>query len=185
MDEKVLIEGIFKKYTKAFLIVSIITSVFGLLYVALSILSEMYYFLIATVVFELLALAFFIIYKYIAPNQQSFELTITESRVIGKLKNNRVDLPINQISSIGTLAFNGISISTSSGKIEFPYLINREEVYNCLSELIRKQNQANNVVTTQASSTVSEQLIELKNLLDSGIITEEEFDTKKKQLLGL
>ncbi len=185
MDEKVLIEGIFKKYTKVFLVISIIVASLGLLYVALSILSEMYWFLIGTVVFELMALVFFIIYKYIAPHQQAFELTITESRVIGKLKNNRVDLPINQISAIGTLAFNGISINTSSGKIEFPYLINREEVYNCLSELIRRQNQPSNVISTQAVGTASEQLIELKKLLDSGIITEEEFDAKKKQLLGL
>jgi predicted Zn-dependent peptidase len=31
----------------------------------------------------------------------------------------------------------------------------------------------------------NEELIELKALLDSGVITQEEFDAKKKQLLGL
>ncbi|MFT8329615.1 MAG: SHOCT domain-containing protein [Oenococcus oeni] len=29
------------------------------------------------------------------------------------------------------------------------------------------------------------QLVELKKLLDSGVITQEDFDTKKKQILGL
>jgi len=35
------------------------------------------------------------------------------------------------------------------------------------------------------STSVSNELREYKSLLDSGIITQEEFDTKKKQLLGL
>jgi hypothetical protein len=35
------------------------------------------------------------------------------------------------------------------------------------------------------SKKSSEQLIKLQSLLDSGIITQEEYDAKKKQLLGL
>lgn len=44
-------------------------------------------------------------------------------------------------------------------------------------------NENSNVATNEISST--QQLIELKELLDLGIITQEEFDQKKKELLGL
>ena len=35
------------------------------------------------------------------------------------------------------------------------------------------------------SNTALQQITQLKELLDSGVITQEEFDAKKKQLLGL
>ena len=185
MEEKVLIEGHFKKYTKPFLVMAIVFCCLGILYAIISIAIELYWFLIATAVFEVLAVLFFVIYKYIAPKNNPFELIITESRVTGKVKKHRVDLPVKQITSIGTLAFNGISIHTASGELGFPYLINQTEVFDCLSELIRKQHEPTNTNTTQRSVGLAEQLAELKKLLDDDIITEEEFDAKKKQLLGL
>lgn len=39
--------------------------------------------------------------------------------------------------------------------------------------------------TTASEATSYSQLTELKNLLDQGIITQEDFDLKKKQILGL
>lgn len=39
--------------------------------------------------------------------------------------------------------------------------------------------------TNQTQLAETEQLKQYKELLDNGIITQEEFDTKKKQLLGL
>ena len=185
MEEKVLIEGNFKKYTKPFLVMAIIFCCLGILYAIISIATEFYWFLIATAVFEIFAVLFFIIYKYIAPKNNPFELIITKSRVTGKVKKHRVDLPVKQITSIGTLAFNGISIHTASGEISFPSLINQTEVFDCLSELIRKQHEPTNTNTTQISVGLAEQLTELKKLLDDDIITQEEFDAKKKQLLGL
>ena len=184
MEENILIEGKFKKATKLFFIFSIILSVLGLLYIVSSVVLEMYWFLIGTAVFELMALAFFLIAKFVMPKAKTFELIITDRRVIGKLRNNRVDLPVSKISSIGTLAFKGISITTDSGKIAFPQLINRDEVYDCLAKLFNTQHELNTNVK-KSSGGITEELTELKNLLDSGIITEEEFDAKKKQLLGL
>lgn len=46
-------------------------------------------------------------------------------------------------------------------------------------------NKENKVVIQQASESSAEQLKSFKDLLDSGVITQEEFDAKKKQLLGL
>jgi predicted Zn-dependent peptidase len=39
--------------------------------------------------------------------------------------------------------------------------------------------------TTTVTPSSADELRKFKELLDSGIITQEEFDTKKKQLLGL
>lgn len=185
MEEKVLIEGHFKKYTTPFLVMAIIFGCLGILYAIISITTELYWFLIATSVFEVFAVLFFVIYKYIAPKNNPYELIITESRVTGKVKKHRVDLPVNQITSIGTLAFNGISVHTASGELGFPYLINQTEVFDCLSELIRKQHEPINANTTQRSVGLAERLAELKKLLDDDIITQEEFNAKKKQILGL
>ena len=41
------------------------------------------------------------------------------------------------------------------------------------------------VEETQVENSTAEQLKKYKELLDMGIITQEEFDAKKKQLLGL
>lgn len=185
MAEQVLVEGKFKKSTKAPFVVSIIEACAGLVYIAISIVTEMYWFLIATAVFELIALTTFLMAKYVMPKRKAFfELVVTESRVTGKLGKKRVDLPVSQISSIGTLAFNGIFINTNSGQIAFQELTNRDEVYDCLAELIKNRQEPHTSVTT-APSGLTDELTELKKLFDAGIITQEEFDAKKKQLLGL
>ena len=41
-----------------------------------------------------------------------------------------------------------------------------------------------NYIMTNCKSS-ADQLRELKNLLDEGVLTQEEFDAKKKQILGL
>lgn len=40
-------------------------------------------------------------------------------------------------------------------------------------------------VPVQSSSSSTDEIMKYKNLLDMGAITQEEFDQKKKQLLGL
>lgn len=48
----------------------------------------------------------------------------------------------------------------------------------------QKENTNQNTTTSSANSDADE-ILKFKQLLDSGIITQEEFDAKKKQLLGL
>ena len=50
--------------------------------------------------------------------------------------------------------------------------------------LIERQNAKNKQVVETKNDTADE-LKKFKELLDSGVITQEEFDAKKKQLLGL
>ena len=72
-----------------------------------------------------------------------FELTVTDGRVIGTtwfgIFRKRVDLPISQISAIGTGTFKRVSVATSSGKIVMYGVINQEEVYSVVSQLLLKR----------------------------------------------
>lgn len=57
-----------------------------------------------------------------------------------------------------------------------------EDLYNLIMEKINDVQALKNNVTTVSSA---DEIAKFKNLLDDGIITQEEFDAKKKQLLGL
>lgn len=143
------------------------------------------YFMIAIApAFALIALFLFLLFRC--------ELIVTDKRVYGKAAfGTRIDLPINKISSIalGVKLFSSIGVATSSGKIKFYLLKNREEVYRAISNAIANvETPIAEIDNKQNSSCVGstvEELKKYKELFDSGVITQEEFDAKKKQLLGL
>lgn len=117
------------------------------------------------------------------------ELIVTDKRVYGKTAwGKRVDLPLDSVSAIGSLQIlKGVSISTASGRINFKLIKNSDAVYQTVSRLLleRQQEKSVTVVADTSKSDNKEQLQKLKGLLDTGVITQEEFDAKKKQLLGL
>ena len=85
--------------------------------------------------------------------------------------------------------FSTITIATSSGITKFALVENYLEIGNVLSQKIneRQENTAtsSNASTPVYQSSAMDELKKLKDLLDAGIISQEEFDAKKKQLLGL
>ena len=87
-----------------------------------------YWFFIGIAIFVILGLIF---------ASMKFELIVTEGKVIGKtLFGKRVDLPISQISVVGTGIFNRVSIATSSGAINFYGVTNQNEVFSVISEFL-------------------------------------------------
>ena len=117
-----------------------------------------------------------------------YELYATETKVIGKtLLGKRVDLPISHISAIGMGLGKRITVTSSSGHVTFFGVLNQEEINDKLTSLIKTKEEKNTESTTiiTQSSSNAEELAKFKKLLDDGIITQEEFDAKKKQLLGL
>lgn len=121
---------------------------------------------------------------------RSYELTITDKRIYGKVAwGKRVDLPVDSVSAIATIrVLKGVSVSTSSGRISFCVIKNADEIYKVMNNLLieRQQEKVNATVAAAApKSDETDQLKKYKDLLDSGVITQEEFDAKKKQLLGL
>ena len=136
--------------------------------------------------FAALALIGGLIYGWL----HSYELTVTDKRIYGKVAwGKRVDLPVDSISAIATVTISkGVSVSTSSGRISFLIIKNADEIYKIMNNLLIKRQQEkadSSVSATAPKNDEADQLKKYKDLLDSGVITQEEFDAKKKQLLGL
>lgn len=116
------------------------------------------------------------------------ELQITENNVKGKtLFGKEVVLPLYMVSAYSTRKFlSVVCVATASGITKFSLIENYKEIGEVLEQQINQRQR--NTETYSKKSTESnsmDDLLKLKSLLDSGIITQEEFDAKKKQLLGL
>lgn len=122
---------------------------------------------------------------------RSYELTVTDKRIFGKVAwGRRVDLPVDSVSATATTSvLKGVSVATSSGRISFLVMKNAKEIYEVINNLLlERQNSnkpANATTVIQQNSDEVDKLKKYKDLLDSGVITQEEFNAKKKQLLGL
>ena len=189
MEEKVLIKGNFEKssFWKKLTILGIIAMIISITIMSFEPSDAAATFLI--IVFWAGILLFIIsssVYSTSRTAELYYELVVTDNRVYGKIFKNRVDLPLDSITSTSYVGFDGISIFTPSGKIIFRWLKNRDAVYNEISKLIRERQETKNAtVITQKSNSNADELKKYKDLLDSGAITQEEFDLKKEQLLGL
>lgn len=131
-----------------------------------------------------------IIGAFVAWCLSSYELTVSNKRIYGKTTfGKRVDLPVDSVSAVATSALNGIAVATSSGKIVFKLIKNRDEIHSTLSNLlIERQNKPAAeapVIKNEIPQSGADELKKYKDLLDGGVISQEEFDAKKKQLLGL
>lgn len=122
---------------------------------------------------------------YVASSKIS--LTVTDKRIYGTaIFGKRIDLPLDMVSAVSTSFFKGIGVSTSSGVIKFWCIKNNLDIHKEISELLLKRQDKNNKLVKETSSSSSaDELKKYKKLLDDGTITQEEFDAKKKQLLGL
>ena len=133
----------------------------------------------------IVALIAFQIYK----GWSKIELTVSDKRVYGCAAfGKRVDLPLDAISAVGTGAFHSIAITTASGAVKFFMMDNCEEIHSTVSKLlVDRQNKpiASLNIKQEVPQSNADELRKYKELLDMGIITQEEFDAKKKQLLGL
>ena len=119
----------------------------------------------------------------------SCEICVTDKRIYGKAAfGKRVDLPLDSVSAVATGFLKSVSISTSSGRITFFLMSRYDEIHRCVSELLLDRQQKPVAATTikqEIPQSNAEELRKYKELLDMGVITQEEFNAKKKQLLGL
>lgn len=115
------------------------------------------------------------------------QIIVTNKRVYGRTAfGKQVDLPLDSISAVGTSLFKGIAVATSSGSIRFLGISNRDDIHEAIScLLVKRQTQSKPETVYQEKQSSADELKKYKDLLDSGVISQEEFDAKKKQLLGL
>ena len=109
-------------------------------------------------------------------------------------------LPFDEISSISIVsgfvdtALSGktVRIATSSGIIKFCCIVNADEfVSNALEKIEERRKKVQEINATvhpnvQAIVPQSEanKIVELKKLLDSGLISQEEYEQKRQELLS-
>lgn len=139
-------------------------------------------FLLVLAVSIVIALLFFLRFHKI-------ELVVTDKRVYGKTSfGKRVDLPLDSISAVGISLMKTIAVTTASGAIKFGLIANSGEVHDKITSLlVKRQGQEKQLKITEEKPVNSnlDDLRTIKDLLDLGIITQEEFDKKKRQILDL
>lgn len=184
MDEHELVKGKFKKMNIPAVICLVIAIALWGAYVDLSTdrwapTDEIMMAQIGALVFSALSVVFYIW-------MTGCKIVVTNKRVYGVgAFRKRVDLPFDMISSVGSGLLNSLAVATSSGKINFWFVANRNEVFSAISNcLIERQDLLHSSGNAPISSHADE-LKKYKELLDGGVISQEEFDAKKKQLLGL
>lgn len=138
----------------------------------------------AMMIFEPLAVLTIIIAIVLYRCWSKVELTVTNKRVYGRTSTGkRVDLPLDSVSAIG-LQKSTIAVTTASGALKFTYLANAQEIHSAVSDLL-VERQKGTSAPAAAEPSAADELKKYKELLDAGAISQEEFDAKKRQLLGL
>lgn len=119
---------------------------------------------------------------------RKMKIVVTDKRVYGQTAfGKQVDLPFDSVSAIGKSVLKGIAVATSSGRIRFLLISNRDNIYKSISNLLiqRQEVKQEQKEVINVSNSNADELKKYKELLDSGVITQEEFNAKKRQLLGL
>lgn len=141
-----------------------------------------------------------IIQKYICDR---ISLSLTSDKIEGsylkRFAKSSFTFPIEQIDNIVILdsfldkfrSGKTLALSSNSIRIKFSYVQNADEVSVATLKAIKdyKENYGNsrNKPSIEKTKEINEvdKLKGYKELLDTGIITQEEFETKKKELLNL
>ncbi len=110
------------------------------------------------------------------------EITVTDEEIYGKLaRGKKVNIPLNQIIAVKPCGFKGISIRSICNTSNFYCIQNRDEVLKAIAYLLVNSSQ----ISKEKPIGETEQLKNLKSLLDANIITQEEFEMKKNEIIRL
>ena len=117
------------------------------------------------------------------------EMIIDTDRIVCKKgKKTAKEFMIKDIKSVELASMKGLMIRGNGFKYKINLLSNAEELKTTIMDSLATIP-AENVGTTEIKQEIlpsnADELKKYKELLDAGIITQEEFDAKKKQLLGL
>lgn len=93
---------------------------------------------------------------------------------------------LKDVSCVDYASLKGSKIKGNSISYRIDFLSNAEDLKSYIMNYVSEYKSENSAIASnniQPSQT--DELKKYKDLLDSGVITQEEFDAKKKQLLGL
>lgn len=184
MEETIIIQTKSQTQQQTFISALSYALIFGALLVSLQILMNGFQAVVG--IFLVGVLVSFIFFVIIGLLLNQCELTITDKRAYGKAAfGKRVDLPLDSISAVATGVFKRFTIATPSGRITFWGIQNLNEFHSVVSQLLIKRQNHPVEIKQEIPQSNADELKKYKDLLDNGVITPEEFEAKKKQLLGL
>ena len=184
MEETIIIQTKSQTQQQTFISALSYALIFGALLVSLQILMNGFQAVVG--IFLVGVLVSFILFVIIGLLLNQCELTITDKRAYGKAAfGKRVDLPLDSISAVATGVFKRFTIATPSGRITFWGLHNLIEFHSVVSQLLINRQNHPVEIKQEIPQSNADELKKYKELFDSGVITQEEFEAKKKQLLGL
>lgn len=104
-----------------------------------------------------------------------------------------IDFPFSRLTTVKRESFKSVNLISPGNKAKVILLKNQVDIVNLI---IDKMNQAQKTIYIQNDQSVTsvqndksdndlESLLKLKQLFETGVITQEEYDAKKKQILGL
>ena len=114
-------------------------------------------------------------------------ITLTNYKITGVYNRHlSLNIPIDSISSVSKGWQGSLCITCAGNKYNISFVGNRDDFCSSLNELLSKRTQQTMSEHSSKTSISSyEEIEKLKYLLDNGVISQEEFDAKKKQGLGL
>lgn len=120
------------------------------------------------------------------PNNPIGEVTIPMESIVQVLVNENGFQRVLTFQTAGNNDNRGIWAGRNSQAFARKHYAEADKIKNYIENAIAERNKptSNQTIINQAASSADE-LKKFKELLDAGIITQEEFNAKKKQLLGL
>lgn len=122
----------------------------------------------------------YIIHRFYNKNS----IYVTKTLVVANLGfGSTISLPISQLTAVSTDLKLGISLTEASGRVTIiPRIENRNKVIEVITNLMANNKKTDTIVNQPLSN--ADELKKFKELLDSGVITQKEFEDKKKELLA-
>ena len=114
-------------------------------------------------------------------SNMGFWIKIYPNRIEFKSGTGSQSIPINQIASVqlGRMGIMQITLESTGGKKYSIPTNKKKEVQQAIYD-----TQARFAGISQVQTNIADELAKFHELKEKGIITQEEFDRKKKQLLG-
>ena len=122
------------------------------------------------------------------------QLYVSDKRVVlheikGMMSNDEKNIPLSSIGSINikkSAVFATLEIITSGNVATIDDVpVHLAEEIKKIIDQVKSKNSTSIDLPKKESGDLTDQLVKLKDLVDAGILTQEEFDAKKKQLLGI
>lgn len=125
-----------------------------------------------------------LITQIINSNRKKQRLTVDDRGVHFGKKKKETDIEASRISSVQKTCFHGVKITSPGKKIKVSMLENQVEIIDRITDMINNgRANAPDPYAAAGNPSSASQLREWKELLDSGVITQEEYEEKKKTLL--